>query len=303
MSTLKTIGKSWKLPLIALIGIGFAAGSVLSAPKSPNHSPLVTPPQSGYENAIAGIGVVEPKSEVISVGTELPGIIREVHVKVGDKVTQDTPLFSLDERDIDAEITVLQSSLNTAEVQLADADAQFGIVEGIEDKRAIAKDDFNRRKFSKKIAAARVEEIRAKLYQAIITKERMTIKAPIDGQILEVNVRPGEYANIGEMATPLMMIGDMDTVHVRVEIDEENAARVRPESAAKAMVRGKPQIAHPLTFVRFESYVRPKQNLAVAGQRVDTRVLRVIYALPQTEERLFVGQQMDVFIEEKVKAE
>jgi hypothetical protein len=64
------------------------------------------------------------------------------------------------------------------------------------------------------------------------------------------------------------------------------------------MLRGQPDRVFPLTFVRFEPYVRPKQNLATLGQRVDTRVMRVIYALPDTKERLLVGQQMDVYIKE-----
>lgn len=50
--------------------------------------------------------------------------------------------------------------------------------------------------------------------------------------------------------------------------------------------------------MRFEPYVRAKQNLAVAGQRVDTRVLQIIYALPEAASDRFVGQQMDVFVDE-----
>jgi hypothetical protein len=52
----------------------------------------------------------------------------------------------------------------------------------------------------------------------------------------------------------------------------------------------------PLTFVRFEPHVQPKKNLAIAGQRVDTRVLQVLYALPQEISTIFTGQQLDVFV-------
>lgn len=303
MIILKILKKNWKLPLIAVFAICFALISVFSRPSVTVHQPLVTPPSSSYVHAIAGIGTIEPKSETISVSTEIPGIVREVYVKVGDKVDINAPLFSLDQRDIEAQIAILESSLTVAKAQLADLTAQFSIVSAIKDKRAISKDDFNRRKYAMQIAAAKIDEISAQLKQAKIFKERMTVKSPIKGEILEINIRPGEYASTGALAYPLMIMGDMETIHVRVEIDEENAARIHPENPAKAMLRGKPNKPYPLTFVRFEPYVRPKQNLAPSGQRVDTRVLRIIYALPDKKDRFFVGQQMDVYIKDSGKKE
>lgn len=303
MTTLGIFKKNWTLPLIAVTGISFALISVLLRPSADEHQPLISPPSASYANSIAGIGVIEPQSEIISVSVELPGVVREVHAKVGDNVLHGDPLFSLDQRDIDAQIAILNSSLEVAEAQLADVSAQFVIVSDIDDKRAIAKDDFNRRKYAKQIASARVKEMQAQLNQAMITKERMTVRAPIDAQILEVNARLGEYANVGILTTPLIILGDMQTLRVRVEIDAENATRIHPDSPAKAMVRGKPNETINLSFVRFEPYVRPKQNLATTGQRVDTRVLRVIYALPETKERFFVGQQMDVYVEESGQRE
>ncbi len=303
MTTFSIMKRNWKLPLIAGAGIVFAFVSVLSRPVAEEHKPLITPPSTTFDQSIAGIGVIEPSSEVISIGTELSGIVREVHVKVGDNVKKSTPLFSLDQRDIDAQIAIFESSLAVAKAQLADAESQYAIINSIKDKRAIAKDDYNKRKHAKQIATARIQEIHAQMNQAKITKERMHVKAPITGQILEINIRPGEYANIGNLSNPLMMMGNMETIHVRVEIDEESAARIKPESPAKASIRGKPNDLFPLKFVRFEPYVRPKQNLANTGQRIDTRVLRIIYALPQSEDRFFAGQQMDVYIEEGGQAE
>jgi outer membrane protein len=75
-------------------------------------------------------------------------------------------------------------------------------------------------------------------------------------------------------------------------------AKLSRIAGAKAYKRGDTSKIYPLAFVRFEPYVAPKQNLAVTGQRVDTRVLQVIYALPEGTD-LFTGQQMDVYVEEQ----
>jgi len=49
--------------------------------------------------------------------------------------------------------------------------------------------------------------------------------------------------------------------------------------------------------VRFEPYVIPKKNLTGDNtERVDTRVLQVIYALERNAP-VYVGQQMDIYIE------
>ena len=106
---------SWKLPLFALIGLRFAFISVLNRKSEPVRQPVINPPSTVFKNTVAGIGVVEPKSEVISLGTELAGIVRFVHVKVGDKVKQGTPLFTLDERDIDSQINMLKAAFVTSQ--------------------------------------------------------------------------------------------------------------------------------------------------------------------------------------------
>jgi RND family efflux transporter MFP subunit len=241
--------------------------------------------------------VIEPRSELIAVGSELPGVAREVHVHVGENVKVGDALFSLDQRDIDAQIGVYAARVESAKVELLNAKAQFSIVSGIDDARAVSRDDFNTRKYGEQLADTRLKEFEQQLAMARVTKERLTVRAPISGQILEVNIRPGEYVTTGALASPLIRMGDVSTLNVRVEIDEENIARVNVGSAAKGILRSKTSESIPLTFVRFEPYVRPKQNLAAAGQRVDTRVLQVIYALPQSTNAKFVGQFLDVFVD------
>ncbi len=59
----------------------------------------------------------------------------------------------------------------------------------------------------------------------------------------------------------------------------------------------------PLTFVRLEPYVVPKVSMTgINVERVDTRVVQVIYALDPAnrlvrEKKVLVGQLLDVFID------
>ena len=73
------------------------------------------------------------------------------------------------------------------------------------------------------------------------------------------------------------------------------ASRLRRRSATfKATIK----ISTKLQFVCFEPYVIPKVSLTGAPtERVDTRVLQVIYSFERGDLPIYVGQQMDVYID------
>jgi HlyD family secretion protein len=299
MKTLLKKTSGYKLPLIAILGLAFAFMTILGRKPTPAKEPIVSPPSSQYSNSIGGIGIIEPQSEVINIGTEISGIVRDVYVKVGQKIRKGSPLFSQDSRSIDAEILTLQATLEMTKVQENDANATYAMAQQLSDPRAMSKDEFNKRKYAAELARAAVIQTQAQLQQAITTKKRLTTRAPIDGEILSLNVRPGEFAAAGTAGEPLIRMGDTQTLNVRVDIDEEQARYVQKNAKAIAFKRGDTGHELALTFVRFEPYIRPKQNLAVAGQRVDTRVLQVIFAITDTDQTSFVGQQVDVFIQKE----
>ncbi len=153
------------------------------------------------------------------------------------------------------------------------------------------------------IAAANVELAKARVQQAKTTLELLLVRAPVDGTILQVNVRPGEYVStFGGQS--LILMGSLQPLHVRVNVDEEDIPRLGLDAPARAVVRGDvQQKAIPLRYVRLEPYVVPKTSLTGSNvERVDTRVAQLIYALdPQNElvqeKKVLVGQLVDVFID------
>ncbi|HEY7609156.1 MAG TPA: HlyD family efflux transporter periplasmic adaptor subunit [Alphaproteobacteria bacterium] len=146
-------------------------------------------------------------------------------------------------------------------------------------------------------AEARRAAAAAKRDRARVDLDKTVIKAPIAGTVLRVNVRLGEYAPAGVLAEPLLALGATAVLHVRVDVDETDAWRVRAGAAAQAQLRGNAAIRADLAFVRFEPMVVPKRNLAGGAQeRVDTRVLQILYRFDPAGFPARVGQQVDVFI-------
>jgi multidrug resistance efflux pump len=147
------------------------------------------------------------------------------------------------------------------------------------------------------IASADVAQAHAQVEQAKTEIARATVTAPVDGVILQVNVRAGEHVSDFDTKA-LMVLGDTSTCHVRVDIDERDIGRFRLGAPAKAYPRGETTHAIALRFVRVEPYVVPKSKLTGENtELVDTRVLQVIYAVQQAEHPVYVGQQLDVFID------
>ena len=149
----------------------------------------------------------------------------------------------------------------------------------------------------KAVARAAVEQMRAQVEQTRIEANRLSVRAPVDGEILQVNVRPGEYVGTVHRQANILF-GNIQRLHLRVDLDEHDVARFQTDARATALVRGSPRDVHALTFVRVEPYVSPKKSLTGENaERVDTRVLQVVYAIETRGKTVYVGQQMDVFIE------
>ena len=97
-------------------------------------------------------------------------------------------------------------------------------------------------------------------------------------------IRKGEYASAGPLSQSLMLIGNIDTLHVRVDIDENDAWRMKPNAQAEGSIRGNRSLKTQLKFVRIEPYIVPKRSLTGdSNERVDTRVLQAIYAFDSAD--------------------
>jgi HlyD family secretion protein len=149
----------------------------------------------------------------------------------------------------------------------------------------------------KKVAQAAVDQAASQVQETQTELDRLVIRALVDGEVLQVNVRPGEFVG-APPSQALVVLGNVSQLHVRVDIDEYDIPRFNTGAPARATLKGNAAESYPLRFVRIEPYVVPKKSLTGDNtERVDTRVLQVIYAIDNGNKRLFVGQQLDVFID------
>ena len=93
----------------------------------------------------------------------------------------------------------------------------------------------------KQVSEASVAMADSQLKSTKIQLDRLTVRALADGEILQVNVRPGQYA--GSMwNTALVVIGDSQRLHVRVDIDENDVPWFNANAKAIASLKGRPSV-------------------------------------------------------------
>jgi len=172
-----------------------------------------------------------------------------------------------------------------AQQQVAEAEADFALL-----KAGAWEPD-------KEVARQAIREAKAEGERIRTEIERAIVRAPVDGEVLQVNVRKGQTVGLGDNS-PLVILGNTRELHIRVDVDEHDIPRLRTDTPATAFARGAAAQPVKLAFQRVEPYVIGKRALSGSNtERIDTRVLPVIYTVQAREVPLYVGQQVDVYVE------
>lgn len=248
----------------------------------------------------------------------------ELQVRAANVQTARQSLARLEQMPRAEELPPLVARVAEAQAALDDARNTLAMWESVTDSRAVVAEELSRKRYAVATAESRLAAAKAQLdelkagawkpdtdvaqaqvqaSEALLEStrtelDRHTVLAPVDGQILQCNIRLGEYAQLGALATPMILLGNTDTLHVRVDVDENDAWRVKAGARARISLRGNSSLGTDVAFVRIEPYVVPKRSLTgESSERVDTRVLQVLYAFPHASLDAYVGQLVDVYIE------
>lgn len=322
------------LPLLAIVSLVATTIFVVTGlpdrePQAPQRELARAPAELVGVRRVAGTGVVEPSSDTIQIGTALAGLVTDLFVKPGEYVTRNEPLFVVDTRALRSRLLEANASMAEARATITEAQAiieearaaeltaeqQLQLYTAVDDPAAVSRAEviraegearaaLERRKLAEARAAAaqsRYESVQARAESARIELDRATVRAPISGEILAVNIRRGEFlATQSGGAVPYIEMGATRPLHVRIDVDQEQAPHVALGAAAVISPRGAADRQVKADFVRAEPLIVPKRSLINSAQeRVDVRVLQIIYRLPRTNGLFRVGQQVDAYIPAK----
>jgi HlyD family secretion protein len=291
--------RGWLLPGLAILGIAGTVATIFIDNREPAaEEPSTAPATPPYESYVAGAGLVEASSGNISIGSPVAGVATEIDVQVGSFVGAGEPLFHIDDRDLQAQLITARAKVSAAEAALEQPRHRLSYSEKLaeRDPSSVSADTLTDLRDQVAVAEADLRLAKAQVAQLNAELERYTVRAPMAGRVLQLNLRTGEY--VDGSAAPLVLFGDDRRLFVRVNVDESDAWRVQAGAAATAFVRGNAAVRIPLTFEYIEPHIVPKTSLTGRStERSDTRVLQMLYSFTRGTLPIYVGQQLDVFID------
>lgn len=280
--------------LVAIVAIIFDNWPAVTQP------PVIQPPHAPYTSYVSGAGLVEASSRNLAIGTPVPGIVKNIDVKVGGHVKAGDILFEIDDRDLQAQLLTATAKVKEVAASLQKPKHRLNYAENLKqrDPGSMSVQDLTDLRDETAQAEASLELAKAQVEQIKVEIDRRIVRAPIAGRILQLSMRPGEYVEGGSVVAPAILMGDDAKLHVRVDIDENEAWRVQPGAEATAFVRGSSGLRIPLEYEYLEPYVIPKTALTgQSTERTDRRVLQVIYGFTRGDQPVYVGQQLDIYIQ------
>ncbi|NTS32953.1 HlyD family secretion protein [Phyllobacterium sp. BT25] len=173
------------------------------------------------------------RADVVAVAPDVSGLVSEVLVKDNDIVRKGDILFKVDERRFEIALTQAEAAVEGAKATLEQASRdrkrreQLGGVISEQQKEAAQS--------AEATAQASYLQATASLELARLNRERSQIKAPVNGTITNLSLRPGNYVTTGSSQMALV---DTDSIRVEGYFEETKLARIRVGDSVKVKLMG-----------------------------------------------------------------
>ena len=141
---------------------------------------------------------------------------------------------------------------------------------------------------------AQLASARGDLAFARVNLEKLKIRAPIDGTVLQVNIKPGELAT-PQALQPLLLVANLSTLNVRAELDERDISEIKVGQPATVRAAAFPDREFSGTVTSVAPLVEPSRlGGRTSTNRTDVDVVEVVVKLAQPGP-LAAGMRVDVY--------
>src|SRR5476649_1740796 len=179
---------------------------------------------------VDAIGMVTPISSV-ALKSRVETTILAVHFEDGAKVSEGDLLFTLDARQIDAQIEQAEGMIAKDQAQLEGAQRDFRRFTDLVGKGATTQVNVDNAKTSADVLIGTIKADQAALDNLKVQKSFTLIRSPFSGRISAANVKVGNFVRPADIA-PLAVINQMAPVYVTFAIPQRVLVELREAMAA-----------------------------------------------------------------------
>lgn len=250
------IHSRWLLPAVAVFLI-LLIGSALSgrAPANQNSSVITAVVERrDLEQSVLADGTLEAKKQV-SVGAQVSGQIKAIHVALGQQVKQGDLLVEIDDltqqnslKDAEAQQRNIQAQLESKQATLRNAQLTFERQQRILDKGLGSRSDFDSAKATLDETRATIRALDAQLVQAKVAADTARVNlgytritAPLSGTVVAIPVEEGQTVNAAQSTPTLLKIAQLETMTIKAQISEADVVKTRAGMPVYFTILGAPQ--------------------------------------------------------------
>jgi RND family efflux transporter MFP subunit len=180
---------------------------------------------------VEALGNVTPIASV-AIKSRLETTIVGVHFQDGARVKEGDLLFTLDGRQIEAEIKRVQAVIAGAQAQLEQAERDVQRYSDLVAKNAATQVTLNNSQTQVNLARATAESNKATLENLRVQLDFTKIRAPISGRVSAANVKVGNFVRPADTA-PLVTINQTAPVYVSFTVPQRLLPDIRQAIAAE----------------------------------------------------------------------
>lgn len=236
--------------LVTAVGVLAVVAALYFRANRPADLPLVEPVQREVVEVVVASGRLRAVRQS-QVGAEAAGVVEQLEVREGDRVTRGQRLGSLRAGEVPARLAQTLASQEAASrtLQAEEAAVRRSAQELARSRELAARNlvsaaELERAESELEVQRARTEAARARLREAAAEIERVRpefgrreVRAPFDGVIVQRLVEPG--TSVGS-STVWFAVAEMDLVELYVETDENNLGRLAVGQSALAVAPAYP---------------------------------------------------------------
>lgn len=304
----------WRLAagvaLVAAAGWGIKA--VYFKPQSAPQVITAEVTVDDIEDTVLASGTIEASQEV-SVGAQVSGQIKRLHVALGDQVRKGQLVAEIDSttqtntlRNAEAQVSLLSAQRQARQAQLRQAELSYQRKKDLFKLDAGSKADLDDAEATLATTRAEIAALDAQIRQSNISVDTARVNlgytrivAPIDGVVIAVVAEEGRTVNALQSAPTIIKLAKLDKVQIKAEISEADVVRVKPGLPVYFTILGEPQRRYEAKLRAIEPVPESEQtdNKATTSSATTAAIYyNGLFDVDNPEGKLRVAMTTQVFV-------
>jgi RND family efflux transporter MFP subunit len=205
-----------------------------------DRSPLVVVSKASTDTVIKQVpltGTVT-SARIAQLSTEVSGLVKTVHVEVGDRVDTDAALLELDREIEQLILTALQAATRQARAELADAKRRYEDAQLLRKQKSISENELRLLEAEVEVDSSMLIKQQADERRQLARVERHTLRAPFGGVISERLTESGEWIEPG---SPVLTLVAVDDLRIEFRVPQEFFIRINPQTTLSVTLDALPE--------------------------------------------------------------